>query len=250
MRRRRPIGSQRSAGARPVDDTAARRRSALRASGETRRSLRKSSSRPRSARRTLQDVPIAITVVTRRGARAGQHHRRDRHQAPGHQPSICREPERARHQPADPRRRHAELLQRPGAVGRHGGRRCRDGPQRHGQRRPARRRSCRSPARTPGHAVREERVGGPGLDRLEAPDRRTERRRTHLVRHLRRTAGLGGRECPAHGPGGIPGGRLLQQPRRPGDERLRRREAQRPRRSRLQGAAALAVRRTTTGRSM
>ena len=185
-----------------------------------------------------------------RRARAGQHHRRDRHQAPGHQPAIRREPERARHQPADPRRRHAELLQRSRAVGRHGGRRCRDGPQRHGQRRLARRRPRRSPARAPGHAVREERVGGPGLDRLEAPDRRTERRRTHLVRHLRRTACLGGRECPAHGPGGIPSGRLLQQPRRPGDERLRRREAQRPRRSRASRRGCSGGPRTTTGRSM
>ena len=52
-----------------------------------------------------------------------------------------------------------------------------DGPQRHGQRRLAGRRPCRSPARAAGHAVRQERFGGPGLDRLEAPYRRTERRR-------------------------------------------------------------------------
>jgi iron complex outermembrane receptor protein len=36
----------------------------------------------------------------------------------------------------------------------------------------------------------KKRVGGPGLDRLAAPDRRTERRSAPLVRHLRRTAGL------------------------------------------------------------
>ena len=128
------------------------------AAGDRRRARPTSSSPRRSGRERLQDVPVAVSVITGdalASAGQGQHRGRAISRPDAQLPEIGHD---AQPVAVPARRRHLDLLDRGRAVGLDRRRRRRLQPRGRGVQRPRRYRPDRGAARAAGHAVRQERV--------------------------------------------------------------------------------------------